>query len=883
MINFTLFTSNQPCNKNYFFKNDEINKNANGVIYSGEAKKQTINNLSSLANFLNDLKKNQAISLGCFEEDIVNLVTKKDENISSGLYARSKNNLKLNDVFLAYLDFDDPIKGLDMNDPKAIGEFSKKILGEHVGVYVRASSSNQILYKGKSVKECPSWHVYFICKDTTLENVKEHVKNKMWVNGYGQVTLNNAGSMQVKCGLDLAVFSAERLIFEAQPDFEGNDFKVIPAKDYFFQGSEFCHGVKNDEEEEAVQKLIVEAKEKIKPKSEKIKSDFVSNYITPVINRTDKPLTSKSTWGEILGSFGYIKNPSNPKQWKHQSASQFGLNILSDDLICSHNANDVLHSRSQEAGCVSRIQAIAALMFEGNQHKAQDFLLKNIAPPKDDETIESYIIGLRSLPVEDLPSKSESTKKGIDILKKRYSRVMVKQKFRIAIEFDDKDHDPIEFWAKHDWLDFTSDLLIPFKKERNGKYIREFYKISTEFLTNMNAPKFDRITFNPAIEGDYGNSKNFFKGFPYIYEQFECLVFDNSIKRNDAISFAEKHYPHAKRFIEHVWDNICDSDDFAARQFLAWIADILQSPASSPMIAPVLRSEGKGTGKSIVGEIISHLVGIDFSFTTSTPEQIVGKYNAHLVNKLFVCGEEMSWGGSVDVGNKIKDCVTAKTQALEMKGIDIFSMPKYYRLMLITNNEWAVNASKDERRFLVLDVAEHQKQNNAYFSQFFDSGGKLCEKMLSDLFGFLNSIGYKEIDLSKGVKTKALQAQKMNSMSPMEQWWVNCLDEGEIKDYKSVEYNCYPFYLELSKRVIDKRVEKSFVHKCYLSWLDHVKPNNKERVTSAIVFGKKFKKIVCGNDQRLVNSDQKNSLGKNAYDLADLSMLKEQFDKNYRI
>lgn len=877
MINLTTITSNQPCNKNYFFENNKINKNANGVIYAGEAQITPIESLEYLQILLNSLENNQAISLGCFEKCSVDLVTKKQENISSGLYARSKKNMSIGDVFLAFLDFDDPIEGLDMDDPKAIGGFAQSILGGGISVYVRASSSNQILYDDKPVKNCSSWHVYFVCEGITLESVKAHVNIKMWLEHYGKITLNMAGAMQVRCGIDLAVFSAERLIFEAKPDFVGDGFKVIPVKDLFLEGDVFRGSDENQEEESRlVQKYIEQAKNKVKPDSQKLKDKFVSDFIKPVMNRTESPITLKSSWGDILGLFGYIQNPSNSTQWKHMTASQFGLNVLNDDLICSHNAHDILYARSQETGFVTKTQAIADLMFEGNERAAKDFL--NLS--KDYENIESYIKELNLLDVNDLPTKSEAIKNGVALLCKKYSKGMVKQSFRIAVELDDKSSMPFEFSKKTDWMNFTDDLLVPYKKIKNEEYVRNFCKINNEFIKSPDVYKFEQVVFDPSETGDYRKVKNYFRGFPYVYNQTERLVFDNSIKRNDVIKFTEKYYPYAKRFIEHIWDNICDSDDRAARQLLAWIADIIQKPACSPMIAPVLRSEGKGTGKSIVSNIISHVIGIEYAFTTSNSEHIVGKFNAQLVNKLFVCGEEMSWGGSVDISNKIKDCVTSNTHAVEMKNVDVFTLPKYYRLMLITNNDWAVNASKDERRWLVLDVSDHQKQNNEYFDPFFESRGKLCKKMLSDLFSLFSSFEYKDIDLSKGVQTKALQAQKINSMSPIEQWWVYCLEEGEIKNYKDNDSDSV-FNLDSTKSRVDKNVGKSFVFDSYLSWLDSVKPNCKERISNTGTFGKKFKKMVCAGDQRLVDSNQKTTSGKNAYYLADLIRLKEQFYKNY--
>src|SRR5207245_1865389 len=89
--------------------------------------------------------------------------------------------------------------------------------------------------------------------------------------------------------------------------------------------------------------------------------------------------------------------------------------------------------------------------------------------------------------------------------------------------------------------------------------------------------------------------------------------------------------------------------------------------------------------------------------------------------------------------------------------------------------EWVIPAGKDERRFLVCDVADHVAQNHAYFREMdaeLAAGGR--ELLLADLLEFdLSAVNLRQIP-----KTAALLQQKLQSLDPFHSWWFERLESG---------------------------------------------------------------------------------------------------------
>jgi hypothetical protein len=57
-------------------------------------------------------------------------------------------------------------------------------------------------------------------------------------------------------------------------------------------------------------------------------------------------------------------------------------------------------------------------------------------------------------------------------------------------------------------------------------------------------------------------------------------------------------------FKAHLLDNVCHRDAGHFNWLWAWLADLVQTPGRKPGVCVVLRSKGKRTGKSKVGDLI---------------------------------------------------------------------------------------------------------------------------------------------------------------------------------------------------------------------------------------------------------------------------------------
>ena len=146
--------------------------------------------------------------------------------------------------------------------------------------------------------------------------------------------------------------------------------------------------------------------------------------------------------------------------------------------------------------------------------------------------------------------------------------------------------------------------------------------------------------------------------------------------------------------------------------------------------------------------------------------------------------------------------------------------------------------------------------------------------MLKDLFNFLMSLDITNVDLTKGVETTGLKNQKIESMSPLEQWWSSVLEDEGISELISFTQVITP---------IDSRlIPKQRVHTAYLEWLDKFKPNDKTRITNAAAFGRCFINMASNKNTNLINGkDKKNENKQNCYKFGDIEELKLFFDSSF--
>ncbi len=270
------------------------------------------------------------------------------------------------------------------------------------------------------------------------------------------------------------------------------------------------------------------------------------------------------------------------------------------------------------------------------------------------------------------------------------------------------------------------------------------------WLTHPNRRQYENIVFAPGQEvmGSY----NLWRGFSVEAQAGDC-----------------------SKFLELIQNVICAGDERLNDYVLNWMARAVQQPATNGQVAIVLRS-GEGTGKGTFAKEFGKLFGSHF-IQVSNSTHLVGNFNAHLRDCVVLFADEAFFAGDKKHESVLKTLITEETIPYEHKGVDIEVGPNYTHVVMASNDQWVVPAGADARRYLVLDVAEVQKQKAEYFAAIreqMSNGGRAA------LLHFLLTRDISGYDVSAVPKTKGLMDQKLFTMSPEEEWWHNKLEDGRL-------------------------------------------------------------------------------------------------------
>lgn len=232
----------------------------------------------------------------------------------------------------------------------------------------------------------------------------------------------------------------------------------------------------------------------------------------------------------------------------------------------------------------------------------------------------------------------------------------------------------------------------------------------------------------------------------------------------------------------HIRDNVCSGKTDLFDYLMNWMARMIQFPGEPGQTAVVMRGE-QGTGKSFLAKQLGALLGRHF-MQVGNSSQLVGNFNSHLRDCVFLFADEAFYAGDKKHEGVLKMLVTESSMAIEAKGLDIETATNCIHLMMASNHDWVVPAhSRNERRFLVLDVGNEHIQDTTYFGAIqaqMDNGGR--EGFLFDLLN-RNLAGF---DVRSVPRTKALEEQQLESYSVEEEWWYSKLCDGRMLDDDAV-------------------------------------------------------------------------------------------------
>lgn len=281
----------------------------------------------------------------------------------------------------------------------------------------------------------------------------------------------------------------------------------------------------------------------------------------------------------------------------------------------------------------------------------------------------------------------------------------------------------------------------------------------TLWLSHKNRRTYNGTIFDPKFEplGNKHNHLNLWRGYSFEPKEGDCSYLNLLIKRA-----------------------VCGFNQGAHEYLLNWVAFLLQNPNAPAEVAVVVRGP-KGAGKSTLGRTIKEIL-IHHSFVVNSPELLAGRFQGHLRNKLFLLAEESFWAGDKRAGNRLKNMITDGHVPIEEKGKTAEILKNRMSIMMTSNEDWVVEASMgDERRYFVLDITNEYLGDFKFFIKLYDqleNGGHeafLYEMLNRDISGWhpRNNIP----------QTEALRKQKKKSMTYVQKWWDEMIDEGEL---------CYP-------------------------------------------------------------------------------------------
>jgi len=228
-------------------------------------------------------------------------------------------------------------------------------------------------------------------------------------------------------------------------------------------------------------------------------------------------------------------------------------------------------------------------------------------------------------------------------------------------------------------------------------------------------------------------------------------------------------------FLAHLEDVICSGNTEHFDYLLNLLALTIQEPGTPSEVAVVLRGE-QGTGKGVFVRTLGEIFGKHFIHLDNV-KHLTGGFNAALSGKIIVFADEAFWAGNKSQLGALKRLITEPTLAIERKGIDVMSEMNCVHLFMATNEEWAIPAGLDERRFFALEVNNAHKQDIDYFKA-------LNEELQNGGTGAFLDLMLKypiDRDLVRRVpRTRELRQQQELTLAPLLEWWHACLFEGVV-------------------------------------------------------------------------------------------------------
>lgn len=230
-------------------------------------------------------------------------------------------------------------------------------------------------------------------------------------------------------------------------------------------------------------------------------------------------------------------------------------------------------------------------------------------------------------------------------------------------------------------------------------------------------------------------------------------------------------------FYEHLGENYCNGDPVTYETVLNWMAHVVQHPGKPVGWALAVVGD-MGAGKSVVSDVLAEIIGKRYSPAFTTPESLLGKFNAPLGKCILGRVEEAFNPRDPRHVSTLKNLLSGGDVLLENKGIDPILVVNRANFIFTSNNEHFLTASgQGERRYFAFRCGNGRQQDGVFFKAMrhqLEAGG--YGRLLHDL----KTRDISGVDFTSPPLTSVLSTQIRASLGGLDRWWADCLEAGEL-------------------------------------------------------------------------------------------------------
>ena len=225
----------------------------------------------------------------------------------------------------------------------------------------------------------------------------------------------------------------------------------------------------------------------------------------------------------------------------------------------------------------------------------------------------------------------------------------------------------------------------------------------------------------------------------------------------------------------HLLYVICDGNKEHYRYLLKYLAHALQRPWEKPGVMVILLG-GQGAGKGMLARILRKIWSATYLHVHQI-KSITGEFNASLERAYIVWLDEAFFSGNRIATDSLKSLVTEPVIHINEKHQPARQIESFHRFFGASNSDFYKATDRDDRRDFVLRVSESRKGDYAYWTALkheIENGG------VEDLVRGLLKQDLSLFNVREKPNTNELMRQKLNSLSPIQNWWHDCLCKGEF-------------------------------------------------------------------------------------------------------